>query len=36
MEPSPGQRAILGGQEFVFLEILANGDARKYQKTEMT
>ena len=29
MEPSQGQRVMLGGPEFVFWEILANGAGQK-------
>ncbi len=36
MGSSQGQRAMLGGPEFVFWEILANGEGRKNQKTETT
>ena len=36
MGPSQGHRAMLGHPEFVFWEILAMGEARKNQKTEMT
>ena len=32
MGPSQGQRAMLGGPEFVFWEILANGGSQKKLK----
>ena len=32
MGPSQGQRAMLGGPEFVFWEILANGGGQKKSK----
>ena len=32
MGPSQGQRAMLGGPEFVFWEILANGAGQKKNK----
>ena len=34
MGPSQGQRAMLGGPEFVFWEILANGAGPKKMKLE--